>query len=180
MEAREGSEDSLITKQMRDCIGVRGPVIQLPEEISASDIRRFVEATGDTNRLWLDEAYARSFGYRGRVVPPMMVLELWRRINQQEAVKADPSNNLPLPENYKVTRNAGSEVEWVEPVYLGDRLSIQERTTDIRVRRGRAGLGIYISRETEIRNQEGTVVVRKTQIMAKFPESNFSVEKGNQ
>ncbi len=173
----------MITKEMREWIGRSGPVMELPEEISASDIRRFVEATGETNRLWMDETFARSYGYRGRVVPPMMVIELWRRINDPEAEHAvDPRGGLPLPEGYKVTRNAGSEIEWVEPVYLGDRLSIQERITDIVVRQGRAGLGIYISRETEIRNQDGTVVVRKRQTTAKFPEAKVpreTVEKGN-
>ena len=173
----EPNEDSIITQEMRNCIGVRGPEIPLPEEISASDIRRFVEATGDTNPLWLDEAYAKSFGYQGRVVPPMMILELWRRIDKLDETKAQSAaDGVPLPKNYRVTRNAGNEVEWLEPVYLGDRLSIQERTTDITARQGRYGLGIYITRETEIRNQDGVVVVRKTQTLAKFPET----EKGKQ
>ena len=183
MEAKADLEDSLITKEMRDCIGLRGPRMELPEEISASDIRRFVQATGETNRLWTDEAFARSYGYRTRVVPPMMVIELWRRIDDPEAGHmADPRSAIPLPDGYKVTRNAGSEIEWVEPVYLGDRLSVQERITDIKARQGRAGVGIYITRETEIRNQDDIVVVRKRQTTAKFPESRArrdSAEKGN-
>ena len=174
----ETNENSVITPEMRACVGMRGPELRLPEEISASDIRRFVEATGDRNPLWCDEAYAKSYGYRGRVVPPMMILELWRRINQ-DGVRHDETAGIPLPPNYKVTRNAGSEVEWIEPVYLGDRLSIQERTTEITARQGRYGLGIYISRETEIRNQKGTVVVRKTQTLAKFPEKMGAAERGN-
>jgi acyl dehydratase len=53
-------------------------VLPLPEPISASDVRRYAEATGDANPLWLDDAFARSVGYRGHPVPPMMVLELVR------------------------------------------------------------------------------------------------------
>lgn len=60
--------NSIITPEMRACIGYASEVAILPEEIAGSDVRRYSDATGDTNPLWMNEEYARRAGYRGRVV----------------------------------------------------------------------------------------------------------------
>ena len=63
---------SIITPELRASIGRQSPARPL-EVLSASDIRRYVDATGDTNRLWLDDQFARAAGYRGRLLPPNLV-----------------------------------------------------------------------------------------------------------
>jgi acyl dehydratase len=160
--------EGLVTDAMRACIGRTSPVMALPEEISASDVRRYVEATGDANPLWTDDAFARSVGYRGRRVPPIFILQLFRRTPEWEMGEAMPWSELELPPNYTNTRNAGYEVEWLEPVYVGDRLTFQYRLVDVFARRGRAGPMIFLKQEREIRNQEGRLVVRITQTSAKM------------
>ena len=53
-------------------IGRKTPLRQL-EIISAADVRRYVDATGDANPLWLDDDFARAAGYRARLLPPTLV-----------------------------------------------------------------------------------------------------------
>jgi len=168
--------DQLITDEMRACIGRAAPPVDLPEEISASDVRRFVDIVGETNMLYRDAEYAKQFGYKGRVVPPMVVVQMFRRIDDEEGKSSDWQSSdwlqLPLPKHYSVSRNAGHEFEWLAPVYVGDRLTIQQRFTDIYAKQGRAGVPvIYLVREVEIRNQHGQAVVRQTSTTAKLPAS---------
>jgi acyl dehydratase len=175
------SVDHLITHEMRACIGRASPPVDLPEEISASDVRRFVDIVGETNMLYRDAEYARQFGYKGRVVPPMVVVQMFRRIDDEEGKNSDWQSSdwlqLPLPADYSVSRNAGHEFAWLAPVYVGDRLTIRQRFTDIYAKQGRAGVPvIYLVREVEIRNQHGQAVVRQTSTTAKLPTSFGSAE----
>jgi acyl dehydratase len=141
----------------------------LPEEVAASDVRRYVEATGDHNPLWLDDEVARSAGYRGRVVPPMLVIDLVWRLKHTDAGRM--TDRVPLPANYIDTRNIETDMEWLEPVYIGDRISIRHRIRDIVARPGRRGLGVYISRETEYVRADGRLMARVVQTVARFPRA---------
>ena len=171
---------SIVTDEMRACIGRTSNVIGLPEPIGPGDIRRFVDATGDANPLWTDEAFARSKGYKGRVVPPIMVLELYRRMGSEAGGEEEGSwQNLPLPPEYTDTRNAGKEVEWLQPLYMGDTLTLQHRLVDIVARQGRAGIGIYITRESEFRNGAGEIVVLLRATTVKLPASSTAGRGGS-
>jgi acyl dehydratase len=161
--------DALITDQVRAWIGRTSELMPLPEEVAASDVRRYVEATGDRNQLWLDDATARSAGYRGRVVPPMLVIDLVWRLKTTDAGRM--TDRVPLPPNYIDTRNVETEMEWLEPVYVGDRLSVRHRIRDIVARPGRRGIGVYITRETEYVRTDGTLVARVLQTVARFPKA---------
>ena len=160
---------SIITDELRSWIGRTAGPFPVPEEVSASDVRRYLGATGDSNPLWRDDDVARAAGYRERIVPPMLVIELYRRVSGATgAGDANLWEGLPLPENYTDTRNAGAETEWLQPVYMGDRLTVWHRITDIVARQGRAGLGIYLIRESEFR-RDGEVVVRLHATTVKLP-----------
>src|SRR5438105_4753249 len=110
--------ESLVTDTMRACVGAESPLMSLPEEISASDVRRYAEATGDFNPLWMDDEAARSAGYKGRRVPPIFILQTFRRCPEWEMGDAMPWAGLELPPEYTNTRNASHEVEWIAPVYV--------------------------------------------------------------
>lgn len=122
---------SLVTDEMRACIGNTSAICYLPEEISASDVRRYIEATGDKNPLWTDAAFARSVGYQGPRVPPIFILQLYRRAESWEMGESDDWSGLVLPPNFTSTRNAGQEVEWLAPVYVGDTLEFQDKLVDV-------------------------------------------------
>jgi acyl dehydratase len=161
--------DAVITDEARTWIGRSTELMPLPEEVTASDVRRYLEATGDHNPLWLDDDAARSVGYRGRVVPPMLVIDLVWRLKNTDAGRM--TDRVPLPVNYIDTRNVETEIEWLAPVYIGDRISIRHRILDIVARPGRRGLGVHITRETEYVRLDGRLVARTLQTVARFPKA---------
>lgn len=170
---------TVITAELRAWIGRATPVRQL-EIISASDIRRYVDATGDANPLWLDDAFAREAGYDGRILPPMLVG--WMPFSFKEGTeraKTDPSDlrrQLPLPPGYTNVRNAGSETEWLEPAYPGEQLSAFSKIVDISAREGKMGVGIYIGQEEQVLNSQQRIVLRRKHTLAVFPHKTFAAD----
>jgi acyl dehydratase len=173
------SDASIMTQQLRGWIGRQSPSRPL-EILSPSDVRRYVDATGDANPLWLDDEFARDAGYRSRLLPPTLVG--WIPFSFREGTEranSDPTDlrrQLPLPPEYTNVRNAGSETEWVRPAYLGEQLSTRSSILDIVARQGRTGLGIYITQEEQIVNSAEEVVLRRRHTLAVFPDKTFSSE----
>jgi acyl dehydratase len=167
------SAETILTPELRGWIGRRTPLREL-EIINATDVRRYVDATGDANPLWLDDDYARSAGYRKRILPPTLVG--WVPFSFREGTEranTDPTDlrrQLPLPAGYTNVRNAGSETEWLQPAYLGEPLSTQSVIIDIVARQGKTGLGIYISQEEQVLNFQQEIVLRRRHTLAVFPE----------
>lgn len=174
------SPQSIITPELRNWIGRNSALAHL-ETMSASDVRRYVDATGDANPLWLDDDFARSAGYRSRLLPPTLVG--WVPFSMKEGDSASSSDatdlrrQLPLPDGYTNVRNAGSETEWLQPAYVGEQLSTQSRIVDIVARQGRAGLGIYITQEEQILNSRQEIVMLRRHTVAMFPAKTFSDPK---
>lgn len=169
--------DTIVTQELRAWIGRKTPLRNL-EVIHASDVRRYVDATGDANPLWLDDDYARDAGYHGRILPPTLVG--WVPFSFKEGTEranTDPTDlrrQLPLPAGYTNVRNAGSETEWLQAAYLGEPLSTQSTITDIVARQGKAGLGIYITQEEQVLNSRQEIVLCRRHTLAVFPEQKLS------
>jgi acyl dehydratase len=162
--------DAVLTPAVRSWVGKTSEPIPLPEAVSASDLRRYINATGDRNPLWLDDEFAKAAGYKARVLPPMMVIDLSWRLQEAESGRLW-HHNIPLPPNYIDTRNAENEIEWLGEVYVGETLVLTHRVTDIDARAGRRGLGVYITRETEFRTSDGRIVARLRQTVVRFPRT---------
>jgi acyl dehydratase len=171
--------DFLISDELKTWCGRSIGPIRLPEPISESDLRRYINATDDRNPLWLDDDFARSAGYRSRVVPPVMIAELYRR---SEGSKGTQSDNLweamPLPKDFTESRNAQAEFEWFEPVYVGDRLNVTHTLLEIVARRTRSGVGIFVTREMAVRREEGTLLLLVRQTSVKLQKRNALVDAG--
>ena len=169
--------NSIITPELRGWIG-RKTALRALEVIAAADVRRYIDATGDANPLWLDDDYARAAGYRGRILPPTLVG--WVPFSFKEGTEranTDPTDlrrQLPLPDEYTNVRNAGSETEWLQPAYLGEPLSTQSCIVDIVARQGKAGLGIYIDQEERVLNSQQQIVLRRRHTLAVFPDRKFT------
>jgi acyl dehydratase len=167
----------IMTAALRGWIG-RETVARPLDLVSASDIRRYVDATEDANPLWLDEEFAKSKGYRGRLLPPTLVawepFSRWTGANSKDYQGDDLIKQLPLPENYTDMRNAGTEIEWLKPVELGEALSARSRIVDIVVRQGKAGLGIYVTREEQILDSAGEMVLLRRQTTVHLPATTVA------
>lgn len=162
--------DVVITPEVRSWIGRASEPMALPEPVSASDLRRYINATGDRNPLWLDDDFAKAAGYRARILPPMMVVDLSWRLQEAEGGMLW-HHHIPLPPSYIDARNAENDMEWLGEVYVGETLVLTHRVTDIVARAGRRGLGVYITRETEFRTGDGRAVARLRQTVVRFPRT---------
>ena len=162
--------EPVITEQLRAWIGKTTPVKPL-ELITAATLRRYVDATGDNNQLWLDDAFARAAGYRGRVLPPLLVGWLPFSIKRSDESMgfdaADLRRQLPLPDAYTNVRNARNvsvEFEWLRVVYLGEELFTQNCIRDIAAREGKRGWGIYVTQENRILDKHHEVEIGRAHV----------------
>ena len=169
--------DTVITPELREWIGRKTPLRPL-EIISAADVRRYVDATGDANLLWLDDDLARSAGYRSRILPPTLVgwvpFSFKEGTQRADSEPTDLRRQIPLPGEYTNVRNAGSETEWLQPAYLGEQLSTRSFIVDIVARQGKAGLGIYVSQEEQVLNAQQQIVLRRRHTLAVFSDKEFA------
>ncbi|MFN3974870.1 MAG: MaoC family dehydratase N-terminal domain-containing protein [Dehalococcoidia bacterium] len=115
-------------------------------EVEAGHIRRFAEAIGDPNPVFNDEAAARHTRYGGLIAPPTFL-------------RAFQPSPLPLPEVPLHRRlDGGSDWEYFVPIRPGDRITVVQRLADVRLREGRLGPMLFLTREIIYTNQFGQVV----------------------
>jgi acyl dehydratase len=178
------SSDAPITPELRAWVGKATPLKPL-ELVTASTVRRYVDATGDSNPLWLDDAFARSEGYQACILPPLLVgwlpFSIKRRDPDMGFDAADLRHHLPLPKAYTNVRNARNvsvEFEWLRRVTLGEQLFTESSITDIAAREGKRGWGIYVTQENRILDRSREVVLRRRQTIVLLPEAKFRDTSG--
>ena len=138
-------QESVITQEMRDAIGVESePATHLVE---AGAILKFALAIGDPNPVFNDEEAARRSRYGGLIAPPTFL-----RSMGPGPLKAQVRS--PYPANL----DGGSEWEYFEPVRSGDRITVTVKVVDISERQGRLGNMVFTTRETRYVNQIGRLV----------------------
>src|SRR3954462_12689939 len=117
-----GAEE-IITPQILSWIGRKTPLLPLLI-INDSDIRRYADATGDRNRLWFEDEYAKAAGYRHRLLPPTLVgwvpFSIKENPDGTKTETTDLRRQVPVPAHYTNVRNAGSQTEWLLPAYPGE------------------------------------------------------------
>jgi len=148
--------ESLITDEMRASIGKEGPPTRL--EIEKTGVRMFARAVGHTDRIFYDEAYAKSKGHRGLVAPEGF---LGTPIFDPSRPACGPG--APAGRGGRLTRalNGGSEYEYYGiDICAGDVLTAVSKTVDIQERKSSLGQMLITRRETTYTNQNGEVVCR--------------------
>ena len=139
------TQESVITQEMRDAIGVESePATHLVE---AGAILKFAQAIGDPNPVFNDENAARESRYGGLIAPPTFL-----RSMGPGPMKAQVRS--PYPANL----DGGSEWEYFEPVRSGDCITVTVKVVDISERQGRLGNMVFTVRETRYVNQSGKTV----------------------
>jgi len=142
-----------------------------PREVSQVEcceylIRHWCEAVEDGNPLYLDEAYARSRGFRGLVAQPGMLictLTLPYRWPWPEGYRSQRLIHFQLKEllGLPVGILASYEKWFHAPVQVGDRLGSTVRLLEISpFKRTRLGEGCFTTIETRYYNQDDLVVAR--------------------
>lgn len=129
----------------RSLIGSKTDVYEF--EVEKGAIRKFAQAIGDDNPLYLDEEYAKSLGYPSLVAPPTF-----------PATFSMPKPGMDHIEPSR-TLHGEQEFTYVRPIVAGDVLRCVRTLTDIYEREGKRKMTFFIL-ETRGEDKEGNEVFR--------------------
>ena len=104
-----------------------GQTAELKRTVAEADLQAFAEVTGDTNPVHLDEAYAASTQFKGRIAHGML---------SAGYISAVMGTVLPGPGAVYVSQT----LRFRRPVRIGDEVTAQVKITDIDAARGRVTL----------------------------------------
>ena len=127
-------------------------------DVERGHIRRFAEAVGDTNPVYVDEAAARAAGHPRIPAPPTFAAAL--RAN-------DPRGGIDI--DWRKLLHGEQEYDFAQPIYAGDRLTLVGRIANAAVKQTKAGVMDVMVIETVATNDAGarvftsrsTVLVRR-------------------
>ncbi|MFC7048526.1 MaoC family dehydratase [Emcibacter nanhaiensis] len=104
-----------------------GQTASLEKTFTEQDIHHFAEVTGDCNPLHLDEDYAKTTLFKGRIAHGMLTAGL---------ISAVLGTELPGPGAIYMSQN----LKFRAPVRIGDRVKAQVTVEDVNVEKKRVKL----------------------------------------
>jgi acyl dehydratase len=156
-------------------IGREAGPIRTAGPIEWTDVRRFMNATGDANPLWGDADLAANPHRDGALAPPAMLVDVVRPGAGEDDPNGDGDRRFPsiggLAAAIEVPgeigrMNAATEIEWLRPLRIGDWLSVRFRIVDIRETQTASGPAVFITEERRYEDQAGalTALVRQVTV----------------
>src|SRR5664280_563921 len=154
-----------------------------PDEVNQAMIRHWVEAMGDTNPVYVDDAAAKDAGFPGVIAPPTM-LQAWimrglRASQDVEAARAagTAQGDGPTDRLMSMLDEAGftsvvatnCDQHYVRPLVPGDQLEVNS-TIDAVSGEKQTGLGVghFITTRLEFTDQDDQVVATMLFRILKF------------
>jgi acyl dehydratase len=119
-------------------------------EVERGELRRFAEALGDPNPVYVDEAAARAAGYPALVAPPTYCAVL--AANERFRQSLDLGTRAVL--------HVDQQLEQARPIFAGDSLTITSRVADVQERGSASGPMDILVVEDEARDPQGQLVFR--------------------
>jgi acyl dehydratase len=145
------TQDSAITPQMREAIGVESEPAE--HDVEKGAIVKFARAIGDPNPAFNDDDEAHG----GMVAPPTFLRSM---------PSGPPRVQVSSP--YGANLDGGSEWEYFEPVRAGDRITAVAQLADIVERTGRLGVMIIMTIVATYRNQLDQVAATQTSTLIRY------------
>ncbi len=119
-------------------------------DVEKGALRRFAEALGDPNPIYVDEEAARAAGYPSLVAPPTFPVVL--TVNERFRHSLDLGTRSFL--------HSEQQIEYGRPSVAGDRITVKTRVADVQERAGASGPMDILVLEDEGRDPQGAVVFR--------------------
>ena len=119
-------------------------------DVEKGDIRRFAEALGNPNPLYVDEEAAKQAGYAGLLAPPTFPVVL--SMNERFRYSLDLGARSLL--------HSEQHFEYLQPIVAGDRITVKSRVADVQEKAGPSGPMDVLVLEDEGRRPDGEPVFR--------------------
>ncbi len=161
--------------ELRAWIGRESAPMRAPGAIEWSDVRRYVNATGDSNPLWGAADLDGNPGRVGALAPPAMILDVLRPPKGQDAIGESGgrafssvgglAGGIFIP--HEVARfNAETEIEWLRPLRIGDWITVRFKILDISYKDTASGPAVFITEERKCFDQSGqpVAVIRQVSV----------------
>ena len=171
--------DQIVTDKIKGMIGNSSKPREAVDEVTTSEIRRWVIATLDDNPLWYDKEFAEGtrFGTGNAPGPfPRRAVGHWRRrLGTHDPVRElgpdddfrygddslnDPAITIEWPEGVGAF-HAGDDIEYFQFPRVGDVITIVEKLVGIDEKVGRSGKLAIVHVEQTYTNQMGEVLMIK-------------------
>ncbi|WP_332648563.1 MaoC family dehydratase N-terminal domain-containing protein [Lysinibacillus sp. 54212] len=117
-------------------------------DVEQGHIRRFCQAIGDTNPLFLNEEIASQSTYGGTIAPLTFPIAL-----------SDESVKFPLQLDMRRMLHGEQEFIYYKPLRPGKSYMAQMKVADIYDREGKSGNMQFIVIDTELRDEDGELAV---------------------
>jgi uncharacterized OB-fold protein/acyl dehydratase len=151
-----------------------GPPILAPDPVNQAMIRHWIEAMGDENPVYVDEAAAQAAGFTGVIAPPTM-LQAWvmrgyratLEVEQARAAGTLGDSGSAQDELFALLDEAGftsvvatnCEQEYRRPLVLGDLISASSVIESVSPEKHTAlGDGHFLTTRTDFADQQGEIV----------------------
>jgi acyl dehydratase len=146
----------MLTDELKQFIGRQYPPhIRIVEE---GAIKRYAEAVGDDNPLFLDEEFARGEKYQTVIAPPGFFG--WPRKGSVVPEAIMEVRAAIVRAGYSRFLDGGISYDFCLPICAGDMLVTSMKVKDIYEREGKTGTLIFAVFETSYINQNGNLVAR--------------------
>lgn len=148
------------------------------DAVEAGSIRRWLEPKEFHCPIHTDEDAARKAGYDGIVAPATMaftygVPAYWAP-GDAPAKMGDEQRQIPIPVIFDVPAPCSlsfatsMEIEFKEPMHIGDRLTVEHKLTDLARKTLSVGDGAFFTQEDTYRNQRDEVVAIAQLVIFRF------------
>jgi len=173
---------------MRARIGQASDRRQAVEEVTTSEIRRWVLATLDDSPLWYDNEYAAHTRFGPGCAPCPFTLRAtgqWKRAMGTD----DPIRKLDFDDDFRHADksleawpvgvgsfHAGNEVEYLQFATVGDVISVVSKIVAIEEKMGRSGRLAVVYTDHIYTNQHGDVlsINHGTSIAREMPSNHWA------
>lgn len=119
-----------------------------PVSVTAEEVRQYCEALDETNPLFTDEETARK-GPFGRLCAPPSFAVTFR--NGRHFAQHVPSFS-------RRGFDAGKDIEFLHPIFPGDKITLSSHVKEIYEKTGRSGTMVFVVIRSTLINQLGEAV----------------------
>lgn len=168
-----GTNEIELPEQLREWIGRESPPLRAPGPIEWSEVRRYMNVTGDMNPLWGAANVEQNPHRDGALIPPAMVLDVLRPAPGSDVTAETGDRDFPSVaglasmvsapgENARM--NVGTEIEWIRPPRIGDWITVRLKIADIVLKQKNSDRSLFITEERKYFDQQQMLIAIVRQV----------------